>query len=160
MKLLSLLVFIGAAVGSWFLVHSKNEINTALHADIQSKLMIFIEETIKTQKPKASNFQVLNITTEKISNTQVKAVFKYSYDNSIDDGEATHQILKGDAVFFKALSEDPRVTKWERQSFNLQSDTLEFKKGLEVSAGPETGAPSNDSTLASGDESPKQTETH
>ena len=49
-KLLSFLIFIVAFVWTWFLFNSRSSLGIDVHAGIQSKLSILIEDTIKKQE--------------------------------------------------------------------------------------------------------------
>ncbi len=133
-KLLSLFVFVAAFVWTWFLFNSKNSIGIDVHAGIQSKLAILIEETIKKNKPSSSHFEVLKIYTEKIDDNKISAQFSFKYDDILSENEVTSQTLSGEAILSKGLSENPQVQKWIVQSVKSDTSNLEFKEGLVISS--------------------------
>ena len=105
-KLVSFIVFIAAFVWTWFLLNSHDKISMATHAGIQSKFMILIEESVKAAKPNSSDFEILNIYTEKIDDNQISAHFSYKYMDQLQDQEKVSQSLAGEAVLYRSLSEN------------------------------------------------------
>ncbi|MBC7741136.1 MAG: hypothetical protein H7061_02990 [Bdellovibrionaceae bacterium] len=133
-KLLSFFVFLFAFLGTWFLFNSRNSIGIDVHAGIQSKLSIMIEDTIKKNKPRSSNFRLVRIFTEKIDDNKLNAKFTFKYDDQMDDNETTSQTMNGEAILSRGLSEDPQIQKWIVQSVKTDSASLEFKEGLVISS--------------------------
>ena len=133
-KLLSFVMFVVALSWTWFLFNSKNSIGVDIHAGIQSKLAILIEETIKKNKPNSSDFQILQIYTEKIDDNRISAKFSFKYSDKLEEDEKTTQTLTGEAILNKGLSENPDVQKWIVQSVKTSSTGLEFKEGLVISS--------------------------
>lgn len=117
---------------------------TDIHAGIQSKLTILIEESIKAKIPTMANFRLNKIYTEKIDDNKVKAHFSYQYD----DADNTTQTIAGDAILTKGLSEDPAIQKWVLQSVNAGSQSLEFKEGLTISSDGSTTEVTTEETPA------------
>jgi hypothetical protein len=137
-KLLSFFVFVAAFLWTWFLFNSRNSIGVDIHAGIQSKLAILIEETIKKSKPNSSDFQMLRIYTEKLDDNRISAKFSFQYDDKMDADEKTTQTLSGEAILNKGLSENPEVQKWIVQSVKTNSTNLEFREGLVISSDGKT----------------------
>lgn len=139
-KIFSFVLFVSALIWTWCLFNSPSQMGTDVHAGIQSKLTILIEETIKAKRPSMTNFRLNKMYTEKMDDNKVKAHFSYQFD----DADATTQTISGDAVLSKALSEDPSVQKWVLQSVKTGSDIVEFQDGLTISSdgtdSPETPA--------------------
>jgi hypothetical protein len=133
-KLFGFFMFIIAFVWTWFLFNSKNSVGIDIHAGIQSKLAILIEDTIKKNKPNSMNFELLKMYTEKIDDNKMLAKFSFKYDDTMDENENTSQTLTGEAVLNKGLSENPQVQKWIVQSVKSSSSNLEFKEGLVISS--------------------------
>ncbi len=133
-KLLSFVMFVVALSWTWFLFNSKNSIGVDIHAGIQSKLAILIEETIKKNKPNSSDFQLLQIYTEKLDDNRISAKFSFKYSDKLEEDEKTTQTLTGEAILNKGLSENPEVQKWIVQSVKTNSTNLEFKEGLVISS--------------------------
>lgn len=134
-RLLSFFVFAAAFLWTWFLFNSRDSIGIDIHAGIQSKLSVLIEETIKKSKPQSTSFQLLKISTEKIDDNRISARFTFQYDDPLNETEVTTQTLSGEALLNKGLSENPEVQKWIVQSVKTNSTGLEFREGLVISSG-------------------------
>lgn len=129
-KIFSFVLFVSAFIWTWCLFNSPSQMGTDIHAGIQSKLSILIEESVKAKAPSMANFRLNKMYTEKLEDNKVKAHFSYQYD----DADATMQTISGEAVLTKALSEDPNVQKWILQSVNAGTQALEFKEGTIISS--------------------------
>ena len=135
-KLVSFVVFLGAFVWTWFLFNSQDKIDFSVHAGIQSKMMILIEDAIKASRPKSSNFEVLNIYTKKINDNQISAHFTYKYSDQLEESEKTSQLIAGEAILNRTPSENPTDQKWVVQSVKTDTNKIEFQDGLVVSTEP------------------------
>lgn len=133
-KIFSFVIFITAFVWTWTLFSSKNSISTDVHAGIQSKLAILIEESIKSKRPKSSGFQLEQMYTEKMDDNKVKANFTYKFMDQIEEQEKTEQTISGQAILSRSLSEDPKVQKWVIQTVKTDSNNVEFKEGLVITS--------------------------
>lgn len=133
-RLLSFFMFVAAFLWTWYLFNSRNSIGVDIHAGIQSKLAILIEETIKNKKPNSSGFQLLKIYTEKIDDSRISAKFTFQYDETLNDSDTTTQKLTGEAILNKGLSENPEIQKWIVQSVKTNANSLEFREGLVISS--------------------------
>lgn len=143
-KLVSFIVFIAAFVWTWFLFNSHDKISMATHAGIQSKFMILIEESVKAAKPNSSNFEILNIYTEKIDDNQISAHFSYKYMDQLQDKEKVSQTLTGEAVLYRGLSENPKNDKWIIKSIKTDNSNIEFQQGLTISPEAENAPPTEE----------------
>lgn len=133
-RVLSFVMFVAAFLWTWFLFNSRSSIGVDIHAGIQSKLAILIEETIKKNKPNSTDFQLLQIYTEKIDNNRISAKFAFQYDEKLEASEKTTQTLNGEAVLSRGLSENPEVQKWVVQTVKTNATNLEFREGLVISS--------------------------
>lgn len=145
-KIFSFVLFVSAFIWTWCLFNSPSQMGTDIHAGIQSKLTILIEESVKAKVPTMANFRLNKMYTEKLEDNKVKAHFSYQYD----EADSTSQTISGEAVLTKALSEDPNVQKWVLQSVNAGSQALEFKEGTTISS---------DGTTTSTEETPAASST-
>lgn len=136
-KIFSFVLFVSALIWTWFLFNSPAQMGTDVHAGIQSKLTILIEETIKAKRPSMTNFRLNKMYTEKMDDNKVQAHFSYQYD----EDDQTTQTISGNAILTKALSEDPEVQKWVLQTVNTGGDVVEFKDGLTISSDGTDSAP-------------------
>lgn len=143
-KLVSFIVFIAAFVWTWFLFNSHDKISMATHAGIQSKFMILIEESVKAAKPNSSDFEILNIYTEKIDDNQISAHFSYKYMDQLQDQEKVSQTLAGEAILYRSLSENPKDDKWVIKSIKTDNSSIEFQQGLTISPETENAPPTEE----------------
>ena len=153
-KLVSFVVFIAAFIWTWFLFNSQTKINMQTHAGIQSKFMVLIEESIKTSKPGSSNFEILNIYTQKIDDNQISAHFSYKFTDKLEDAEEASQTMSGEAVLQRGLSENPENDTWVVKSVKTGSSNVEFQQGLVVNpeGAAETLSGDNSTVIAPAEE--------
>lgn len=137
-KLVSLFVFLGAFIWTWFLFNSKDKIDFSVHAGIQSRMMVLIEDAVKKSRPASSEFEILNIYTKKINDNQIAAHFTYKYADQMEDKEKVSQLIAGEAILNRSPSENPADQRWVVQSVKTDTNTIEFQDGLIVSSGPNT----------------------
>ena len=134
MKLVSFFIFVAAFVWTWSLLTTKSTIGIDIHAGIQSKLAILIQDAIKAKRPNSTNFELNKIYTEKIDDNRIKAYFTYKFVDTLEDQEKSEQTISGQAILNRSLSEDPNVQKWVIQSVKTDSNAIEFKEGLVISS--------------------------
>ncbi len=94
--------------------------------------------TVKTAKPNSKDFEILNIYTQKIDDNQIGAHFSYKFIDQIENNEPVLQTMKGEAVLYRGLSEDPDENKWIAKSITTNNAAIEFQQALVVS--PEAAA--------------------
>ncbi len=145
-KLGSFIVFIAAFVWTWSLFNSHSKISLATHAGIQSKFMMLIEDSVKAAKPTSSNFEITNISTEKIDDNQVSAHFSYKYDDVSADNEKVSQLMSGEALLYRSPSENQNDDKWVIKSIKTDNPSIEFQQGMIVNPGNNSDAASSDKT--------------
>ena len=134
-KLISFVVFVAAFTWTWCLFNSQPKVNVGVHAGLQSKLAILIEDTIKTNKPQSYDFKMLSLYTQTIDENKVSAHFSYKYsERSTEDKETSHQTITGEAILNRSPSENPADEKWVVQSVKSDSSNIEFQEGLVIGA--------------------------
>lgn len=150
MKVISVIVLICAMIWSWTQFNSKSTLSTQTHAELQSKLAILIEETLKTKKPNSSDFELKQMFTTAVNQQIVSAQFSYKYKDvlSAEEKESIEQIISGTAILEKAPTETGATQKWIVQSVKTNQESIEFSEGMVVTAGDtstasETPAPEN-----------------
>ena len=137
-KLVSFFLFLVAFVWTWFLFHSTNKLNVAIHAGLQSKLAIMIEESIKKARPNSFNFKVLSLYTAKIDDNKINAHFSYKYSENLENNETTETKINGQVTLNRTLSENPDDQKWVVQNVQTSNSSIEFEEGLIIGSGEET----------------------
>lgn len=139
-KIISLIVFVVAFVLSWCAFNGRSAMGIDVHAGVQSKLSILIEDTIKAKRPNSENFKLVKMYTEKMDEQKIMAHFSYEFqDEMVASGdsttkEKTTQKISGSAVLTKGLSEDPSVQKWVLQSVKTGTENIDFKDGLIINS--------------------------
>lgn len=134
-KIVSLVLFVLALTWTWKQFQKSEPMNTEVHAAVQSRLQILIEETIKSKRPQIQNLKFLRMYSEKIDDNKIKAYFSYEFEDPSDN---TKQRFTGDAILSRGLSEDPTVKKWILQKVKTGHETIEFADGLAIT--PESEA--------------------
>lgn len=166
-KFLSLVVFLVGFVWTWSLFNSESTISYGVHAGLQSKLAVMIEETLKKARPNIYDFTMENLTTEALDENKVSAKFRYSYMESGEEKEKTHQTVRGEAILNRTAGENPADQKWIVQSVKTDQSQIEFQEGTVIGSGPEKAAPAekttapateNQQTPAAPTEEPQKTE--
>lgn len=133
----SFVVLIIGVIWSWILFNSKSSLSTQIHAEIQSKLAILIEDTLKSKKPNSSNFELRQMYTTAINENLISAQFSYKYSdlmNSENKNDSVDQIITGTALLAKTPSETSQQ-KWVVQSVKTSQESIDFNEGLAVTAG-------------------------
>lgn len=139
-KILSLLIFITAFILSWCGFNSKSNLGIDIHAGIQSKLTLLIEETVKAKRPQSENFKLIKMYTQKIDDLKVMAHFSYEFEDQMPVTESNSltekvtQKIAGSAILAKSLSEDPAIQKWVIQSVKTGNEAVDFKDGLTITS--------------------------
>ncbi len=134
-KLVSFLVFTAAFIWSWCLFHSKSNVGIGIHAGIQSKLAVIIEDAIHKARPNAYNFQIITLYTKNVEENKISAFFTYRYSEKMEERESTDQTVKGEAVLNRAASEIPDEQKWIIQSVKTDDTAIEFRDGSVIKSG-------------------------
>jgi hypothetical protein len=135
-KLVSFFVFLGAFIWTWFLFNSNDKVDLSVHAGIQSRMMVLIEDAIKASRPNSTEFEIINIYTKKINDNQISAHFTYKYSDQLEEKETTTQIIAGEAILNRTPSENANEQKWVVQSVKTDTNKIEFQGGLIVTNEP------------------------
>lgn len=143
-KVITLIVLIAGMIGTWTLLNSPAKMSTQLHAEIQSKLAVLIEETIKTKKPQSSDFQMNQMYTNALSDELVSAHFSYKFKDIMpsenNNAEGVEQSITGYALLAKTPSENSELQKWVIQSIKTNQESVSFSEGMTVTAGDTAAA--------------------
>lgn len=133
MKYISTIIFIVALVVSWQLIHEKSAINFETHASIQLKLVDVIKQSILEIKPQAENIEILNISTEPLSDQTIKAYFSYKYSEPDEESKGlVEQQIHGDAVLRRKNGPNFSEDHWVLENVQTQTGHLTFKNGIVI----------------------------
>lgn len=137
-KIVSLVVFIAALVWTWNVIHTSQAVGFETHSGIQVKLADLITQTLASKRPQAKDLAITRLWTETLGDNKVRAVFAYKFTDIAEDGEAMEQIIEGEAVLYRDISEEENVDKWVLQSVKTTNDIVIFTEGSTITPGVET----------------------
>jgi hypothetical protein len=154
-KFLSLVVFLVGFIWTWSLFNSEPKISYDIHAGLQSKLTIMIEDTLKKARPNIYAFAMENLTTETLDENKISAKFRYSYMENGEEKEKTHQTVHGEAILNRTAGENAADQKWIVQNVRTDQSQIEFQEGTVIGSGPESVAsPAIENTVPTSEEAP------
>ncbi len=139
MKYLSAIIFTAALVWSWNVIHSKSALSNDTHSGIQQRLAQLIIDTVKAKKPAATEISVVKIWTEPVSDTEVRAIFHYSFKEPTEDGSFSVSRISGEGILDHQPDDGSGNDRWTLTKVTTNSDAVIFEDGLVVTAGNNTG---------------------
>jgi hypothetical protein len=150
MKIISLLIFSSALIGSWALVHAPRPVAESVHIGIQNDLRNIISEYVQKNLPDSKNLVFQKFWTETVTKNQVKAVFVYSFDNK-DGGETANVEIGGEAILNK-VAETPEMVTWSFDQLTISDNKVTFTDPIQITAdtGALEGAPKAEPTKEHG----------
>lgn len=133
MKIISVLVFGLALVGSWKMIHAKRPVAESVHIGIQNDLKRIISEYIQAKLPNSQNLQFQKFWTETVKKNRIKAYFVYSFDDVTEDGEPATTEIEG-AAWLNKLEETPEVITWSFEELEILNNRIQFNEPIQISA--------------------------
>ncbi|MGZ3723766.1 MAG: hypothetical protein ACXVA9_12575 [Bdellovibrionales bacterium] len=134
MKIVSVVVFTAALIGSWMLAHAATSIPETMHVGIQNDLKNIIAEYVQKNLPSSKNLRFEKFWTETVKKDQVKATFVYSFeDTSGENGDTTIEIA-GSALLNKGEETAETVT-WNLNSLQIKDSHVDFQEPIHITAG-------------------------
>lgn len=140
MKIISLLVFVFALIGSWYLTHREHAIPEAVHVGIQDELKQIIADFIQKNLPNSKNLVFKRFWTESLQKNKIKASFTYSFDDVNENSGPVNMEIEGYAILNK-VSENPDSTEWSFDELKVLNNGLEFREPLRISPKDNDGQP-------------------
>lgn len=133
MKIVSVVVFATALIGSWCLAHSKGPIPQSVHVGIQNDLKNIIAEYVQKNLPESKNLRFDKFWTETYKKNKVKAFFVYSFeDNSEKNGPATVEI-SGSAILNK-IDENLETVTYSLDELQILDNKVDFQEPIQITA--------------------------
>ena len=108
MKIVSVVVFTLALIGSWALVHAKKPVAESVHAGIQSDLRNIITEYVQQNVPESQNIRFEKLWTEALSKDRVEAKF---------------------------AEESAEMVVWNLDELRILGNTVNFTEPIQITAG-------------------------
>lgn len=133
MKVVSLLVFAVALVGSWAMVHSKKLVAESVHIGIQNDLRNIITEYVQKNLPDSKNLKFEKMWTETVKKDRVKAYFVYSFEDQSNGSEPAIVEINGSAILNK-VNETPQMATWSFDEFKILDNEVNFTDPVQITA--------------------------
>jgi hypothetical protein len=134
MKIVSILVFAAALIGSWFLVHAHRPVAESVHIGIQNDLKTIITDYVQQQLPQSRNLRFQRFWTEVVKKDRVKASFIYTFEDAGGESGDTTLEVAGEALLNK-LSETAEVATWSLDELHIEDSSVNFKDPVQITAG-------------------------
>ena len=134
MKIVSVLIFGAALIGSWVAVHAPRAVSQLVHQGIQSDLKNIISDYVKKNLPESKNLRFERFWTETVKPTQVKAYFVYSFEDTTENGEPAVVEIDGSAILNK-IDETPETVTWSFDTLQISDNKVTFTDAVHITAG-------------------------
>lgn len=160
MKVISVLVFTAALIGSWVMVHAKKPVAESVHIGIQNDLRNIITEYVQKNLPESKNLRFEKMWTETLNKNRVKAHFVYSFEDVSETGEPALVEISGSAMLNK-VEETPEMATWSFDQLQILDNKVQFSEPVQITAGAgelegnETPTPSSTEQVPSSNEAQK-----
>lgn len=129
MKFLGIFLLSTALYITWGLFNGSGAIvSEGVHMQIQQTLSKEIVQIIIDSNPSAYNIEVSDFWTETLDEENIKAHFKFEFEESSDEGES--KMEKMGRVHLTKSKEDGEFQYWEASEVVLEGQKIEFKEGL------------------------------
>ena len=107
-----------------------------IHADIQNDIKRLIVDYVEENLPSASNIKFHKVWTQKINKNKIKALFKYSFDDSNQNTRSTRVAIDGFAHLNKQANESTEDNEvWSFEDLQITNNSIEYKDGIKIKAG-------------------------
>lgn len=133
MKVISVLVFTVALIGSWVVVHAKRPVAESVHVGIQNDLRAIITEYVQKNLPNAENLRFEKLWTETLKKDKVMAKFVYSFEDKTEGGEPAIVEINGSATLRK-IEETPEMATWSLDQLQILDNTVNFTEPVQITA--------------------------
>lgn len=133
MKIVSVLIFGAALIGSWVAVHAPRLVSASVHEGIQSDLKNIIADYVQKNLPESKNLRFEKFWTETVKANQVKAYFVYSFEDKTEDGEPATVEIDGSATLNK-IEETPETVTWSFDSLQISDNKVTFSDAIHITA--------------------------
>jgi hypothetical protein len=134
MKIVSVVVFAVALIGTWAMVHANSAVPESMHVGIQNDLKNIIAEYVQKNLPNSKNLRFERFWTEVVKKDKVKATFIYTFeDPSAENGDTVTEI-SGTAMLDKGDETNDTVT-WNLNQLKIDDSSVEFQEPIHITAG-------------------------
>jgi hypothetical protein len=134
MKIVSVVIFAAALMGSWVLVHAKGPVPEAMHVGIQNDLKKIIAEYVQKNLPNSKNLRFEKFWTESLKKYRVKASFVYSFEDETQQNGPAITEIKGTAILNK-IDENAETVTWSLDELQIQDNRVDFQEPIHITGG-------------------------
>ncbi len=135
MRYINLIILTVLFSVTWCWVQNDQNISEMVHTEIQEEIKVLIRDYIQTQLPTATNLKFTNVWSETINSEEVKAYFKYSFDEAEGDGGRTGMLIDGYARLNKNGVVKQGVETWTLREIQISNNHIIFKEGITLTPG-------------------------
>lgn len=136
MKYLGLLVILVALKWTWGIAQHPQVVDSSTHEHLQHEMERIVRDYISKARPASSNLKFDYLWTETINENQVRAHFRYSYEDVLQEGDSAEEVVAGTANL-RRVSPIDQGDAWALDSVEASHNSLIFKEGLVL--GPLSG---------------------
>jgi hypothetical protein len=135
MKIVSLLVFVGAMIGTWHLTRAQGPMSQSVHLGIQNDLKNIIAEYVQKNLPDSKNLRFDRFWTESLKDNRIKATFSYSFESETAESGTAQTGISGYAILNK-VNEDPQSITYSLDELHVLDNAVEFEEPIQITTGP------------------------
>lgn len=128
MKFVALFLLFGALVWSWSGYKRDSQVSVSTHYQLQNEMKTIISQVISENVKNPSNLIFKKFWTEPTATDQVRAVFEYSFESSVEKDDSVTTSLKG--VAFLRPSEDR--SSWTLEKVEIDEESANYQQGIVV----------------------------
>lgn len=132
MKIISLIIFLFALVGSWYLTHREQAIPESVHMGIQNELKQIIADYVQKNLPNSKNLTFTRFWTESLQKNKVKATFSYTFDDMNESSGPVNMQIEGYAILNK-VADNADSAEWSFDELKILNNEVEFREPLKIS---------------------------
>lgn len=134
MKIVSVVVFLGAMIFTWMLVHANSPVPESMHVGIQNDLKNVIAEYVQKNLPSSKNLRFEKFWTEVVKRDKVKASFVYSFEDLTQENGNTVVKIEGYAMLDKG-DETPDSVTWNLSALQIKDSHVDFLEPIHITSG-------------------------
>jgi len=134
MKIVSLLIFGFALIGTWRMAHSRGPMSQSVHVGIQTDLKKIITEYVQKNRPESRNMRFHRFWTESVKKDKIKATFTYSFEDSTEEAGPTSLEISGYALLNK-VNEDAAGVTYSLDELHILDNAIRFEEPIQITTG-------------------------
>lgn len=158
MKIISVVVFTAALIGSWYMARAQGPMSQSVHVGVQNDLKNIIAEYVQKNLPESKNLRFDKFWTETVKKDRIKAYFLYSFEDASQTSGPTRVEISGSAILNK-VDESPETVTYSLDQLQILDNKVEFEEPIQITSGNAPGGAMIDVNTPSETKSEPHTET-